>query len=167
LLGASERARAVDRLLASDAAPLDWHLWVAALREADEIRSGGSEGITDTALYAAAARALARGRAPAEPRAAAAFLHGLAAWDFAESSRAAELLLAAARHGDYWLPPDLLRDGAVVSRLRTGDERGARAALDALASASGRARNDVRAQLLEAWVRDAETAKGATPVTMR
>jgi spermidine synthase len=162
-LGASERVRAVDRMLASDAAPVDWHLWVGALREADEIRSGGSEGIADTALYAAAARALTRGRAPAEARAAVAFLHGLAAWDFAESSRAAELLLAAARHGDHWLPPDLLRDGAVVSRLRTSDVRGARAALDALAPASGRTRNDVRAQLLAAWVRDAETAKGATP----
>jgi hypothetical protein len=38
-------------------------------------------------------------------------------------------------------------------------------ALDALASA--RTRNDVRAQLLAAWVRDAERPKGGTPVTMR
>jgi hypothetical protein len=135
------------------------------VREADETRSGGSEGIADTALYAAASRALARGRPPAEARAAVAFLHGLATWDFGESSRAAVPLLAAAHQGDHWLPPDLLRDGAVVSRLRTGDVRGARVALDAVASA--RPRNDVRAQLLAAWVREAERPTGGTPVTMR
>jgi predicted membrane-bound spermidine synthase len=166
-LGASERARAVDRLLASDAVPVDWHVWVGALRDADETRSGGSAGIADTALYAAAARALMRGRAPLEARAAVAFLHGLAAWDFAEAARAAEPLLAAARQGDHWLPPDLLRDGAVVSRLRTNDVRGARAALDALASSSSRTRNDVRDQLLSAWVRDAEFPKRPVPLVMR
>jgi predicted membrane-bound spermidine synthase len=166
-LGASERARAVDRLLASDAAPVDWHVWVAALREADETRSGGSAGVADTALYAAAAAALVRSRAPVEARAAVAFMHGLASWDFAEASRAAGPLLTAARQGDYWLPPDLLRDGTVLARLRTHDVRGARAALDALASASSRTRNDLRAQLLTAWVRDAESPRKATSVTIR
>jgi hypothetical protein len=166
-LGASERARAVDRLLASDAVPVDWHVWVGALRDADDTRSGGSAGIADTALYAAASRALARGRAPVEARAAVAFLHGLATWDFAESARAAEPLLTAARRDDHWLPPDLLRDGAVVSRLRTNDVRGARAALDALASSSSRTRNDVRAQLLAAWVRAAESPKQPAPLVMR
>jgi hypothetical protein len=166
-LGASERARAVDRLLASDAVPVDWHVWVGALRDADETRSGGSAGVADTALYAAAGRALVRSRAPAEARAAVAFLHGLAAWDFAEAARATGPLLAAAHAGDYWLPADLLRDGAVVARLRTGDVRGARAALDALASASARTRNDVRGQLLTALVHGAEMHLATTPVTMR
>jgi spermidine synthase len=166
-LGASERARAVDRLLASDALPVDWHVWVGALRDADDTRSGGSAGVADTALYAAAGRALVRGRAPVEARAAVAFLHGLAAWDFAESARAAEPLLAAARRNDHWLPPDLLLDGAVVARLRMNDVRGARAALDALTSVSSRARNDVRAQLLAAWVRAAESPTRPTPVASR
>jgi spermidine synthase len=166
-LGASERARAVDRLLASDVVPVDWHVWVGVLRDADETRSGGSAGVADTALYAAAGRALVRGRAPVEARAAVAFLHGLAAWDFAESARAAEPLLAAARRNDHWLPPDLLLDGAVVARLRMNDVRGARAALDALTSVSSRARNDVRAQLLAAWVRAAESPTRPTPVASR
>jgi predicted membrane-bound spermidine synthase len=166
-LGASERARAVDRLLASDALPVDWHVWVGALRDADDTRSGGSAGVADTALYAAAGRALVRGRAPVEARAAVAFLHGLAAWDFAESARAAEPLLAAARRNDHWLPPDLLLDGVVVARLRMNDVRGARAALDALTSVSSRARNDVRAQLLAAWVRAAESPTRPTPVASR
>jgi hypothetical protein len=166
-LGASERARAVDRLLASEVVPVDWHVWVGALRDADETRSGGSAGIADTALYAAAARALVRGRAPVEARAAVAFLHGLATWDFGQSALAAGPLLAAAQRGDHWLPPDLLRDGAVVSRLRTNDVRGAREALDALASSSSRTRNDVRDQLLAAWVRAAESPKGAAPIALR
>jgi hypothetical protein len=166
-LGALERVRAVDRLLTSDAAPVDWHVWVSALRETDETRSGGSQGIPDTALYAAAVRALARQAAPEEARASVAFLHGLATWNFAEASRAAGPLLVAARRGDHWLPPDLLRDGTVVARLRTGDVLGARAALDGLASSSARTRGDVRAQLLAAWVQDSEAPKSTTPVTVR
>ncbi|MDQ6634328.1 MAG: hypothetical protein M3Z10_06170, partial [Gemmatimonadota bacterium] len=100
-------------------------------------------------------------------RAAVAFLHGLAAWDFAEAARAAEPLLAAARRNDHWLPADLLLDGAVVARLRTNDARGAREALDALTSVSSRTRNDVRAQLLAAWVRAAESPAHPTPIALR
>ena len=155
-LGAAERARAVERLLSSPVPPVDWHVWVDAVREAEQTRAGGSLGVADTALFAAAERAVARHSAPSEARASVEFLHGLAAHDFAKVARASIPLINAARRGDDWLAVDLVRDGAVVAALRTGDLRGARAAMVTLTPRTARGRNDVRSQLLSAWVRDAE-----------
>jgi hypothetical protein len=164
-LGAAERARAVQQLLTSSAPPVDWHIWVDAVRDAEDTRAGGSIGVPDTTLFAAVSRYLARQTPPAEARAAVAFLHGLAALDHAETARAAEPLLAAARRGDDWLPADLVRDGAVVARLRTGDVRGAHAAMMAMLPRSGQTDRDVRPLLLAAWLADAERhAAGAGQV---
>jgi len=161
-LGAAERSRAVDRLLASGAPPVDWHVWVDAVREAEETRAGGSIGVADTAFFAAVEAALAKQSPPKEARAAVEFLHGLAAHDFARTARAAEPLIAAARRGDDWLTPDLVRDGTVVARLRTGDVRGARVAMATLMPRSSQTYEDVRPQLLAAWIIDAERRGAAT-----
>jgi hypothetical protein len=83
-------------------------------------------------------------------------VHGLAAWDFAEASRAADVLVPLAAAGDSWISPDVLREGTVVARLRLGDVRGARSALDALRSQSSRGQGDLRGELLSAWVARAE-----------
>jgi spermidine synthase len=166
-LRAAERARAVERLLASPTPPVDWHLWVDAVREAEETGAGGSTGIADDALFAAVDRALARQSPPPQARAAVEFLHGLAAQDFARVARASSPLIDAARRDDDWLTPDLVRDGAVVAGLRTGDVRGARAAFVVLTPRSGRPANDVRTRLLEAWIADAERRHAATPLTGR
>jgi predicted membrane-bound spermidine synthase len=163
-LGAAERARAVERLLVTDAPPVDWHVWVDAVRDAEGTRAGGTAGIVDTALFAAVERFLARQPAPAEARAAVAFLRGLAGWDWVEVSRAAEPLLAAAQRRDFWLPPDLLRDGAVAARLQLGDVPGARSALRALHAQTSRSPHDVRSRLLVAMVeKAAATAAAARP----
>ena len=157
---AAENVRAVERLLAADAPPLDWHFWVEAVRRAEETRAGGSAGVADTAYFARLTRFLGRQSTPPPPEApaAVAFLHGLAASDFATASRAAEPLLAAASRGDYWLSPDLLREGVIVARLRTGDIAGARSAFVQLGPTSSRAPDDVRPQLLAAWIM-AESAR--------
>jgi hypothetical protein len=151
-LTAAENVRAVDRMLASDAPPLDWRYWVDAVRRAEETRAGGSAGVADSAYYDRASRFLTRHAAPTEARASIAFLHGLASWDFDEAARASAPLLEAAMRGDFWLSPDLLREGSVVARLRTGDLAGARAAWVQLAPASARSADDVRPQLLAAWI---------------
>ena len=67
------------------------------------------------------------------------------------------MLIPLARKNDLWMTADMLREGAVVARIKLGDIRGARAALTQLASQSLRERNDVRPQLLDAWVRAGET----------
>jgi spermidine synthase len=155
-LQAAEQARAVNLALASPEPPVEWHLWVAGFHAAEETDAGGSMGIADTALYTAASRYLDRQDPPAEARAAVAFLHGLSSFDYQQTALAAVVLVPAALRGDSWLPPDLLRDGTVVALLRTGQVKDARAVLQALHGASSRTRNDLREQLLTAWVSSRE-----------
>ena len=163
MMAAAERARAVDRALAGSVAPLDWHVWAGAVRETEDIRGGGSSGVANSAFFTAAQRFMDRQHAPDEARATIAFLHGLASWNFAEASRAADVLIPVTVKGDLWMPVDMLREGTAVARIKLGDVRGARAALDALAPRKERDVNDVRPQLLDAWVHAAETAKSERP----
>jgi predicted membrane-bound spermidine synthase len=161
MLAAAERSRAIDALMASNAAPLDWHVWAGAVRESEELRSGGSAGVADSAFYAVLQRYMDAQHAPTAARASIAFLHGLAAWDFVEAWRASEILIPLAAKGDLWMPADELREGAVVARLQLGDVRGARHALKELAPFSVRDANDVRPQLLDAWIAARASAQQA------
>jgi hypothetical protein len=165
--GAAEHMRAVDRLLASGTPPVDWHVWVDAVRQAEETRAGGTAGVADTAFYGRATRFLVAQKAPDEARASIAFLHGLASWDFAEASRASKTLLGAVSRGDHWLPPDLLREGAVIALLRSGEPAAARDAYILLAPASSRSPNDVRPQLAAAWIQAALAPKQGQPMAIR
>lgn len=151
-LVAAENVRAMDRMLANGAPPVEWRYWVEEVRRAEETRDGGSAGVADSAFFARIAHYLAGQPAPPEAKASIAFIHGLAAWDFAETARASKTLIDAAARGDFWLSPDLLREGTVVARLRTGDVTGARSAWIRLAPVSSRAPDDVRPQLLAAWI---------------
>ncbi|MEP6620844.1 MAG: fused MFS/spermidine synthase [bacterium] len=159
MLATVERARAIDLLVSGNHAPLDWHVWAGAIRESEEMRAGGTAGVADSAFYVAVNRYLDAQHAPTEARATIAFLHGLAAWDFAEASRAAGVLVPLAVKGDLWMPADELREGAVLARLKLGDVRGARSVFDALAPRSARDVNDVRPQLLNAWIAASEKPK--------
>ena len=159
MIAAAERARAVERGLAGSIAPLDWHVWAGAVREAEDIRGGGSSGVADSAFFVAVQRFMNAQHAPDEARATVAFFHGLASWNFAEASRAADVLIPVTVKGDLWMPVDMLREGTAVARIKLGDVRGARAALDVLAPRKERDVNDVRPQLIDAWVRAAETAR--------
>lgn len=163
MLGAAERSRAVDRLLASNAAPVDWHVWAAAVREDEEVRSGGSSGVADSAFFAAVDRYMTALNAPTEARASVAFQHGLASWNFVEAWRASEVLVPLAVKGDHWLPTDELREGAVLARLALGDVIGARRVMKAMAPLSAREANDVRPQLLDAWITAREASQAGTP----
>ena len=165
MLGAEERARAVDRLIASNAAPVDWHVWAAAVREDEELRGGGTSGVADTAFYAGVDRYMTAQNAPTEARATVAFLAGMASWNFVEAWRASEILVPLAVKNDHWLPVDELREGAVLARLALGDVVGARRVLKVMAPLSVRDTNDVRPQLLDAWITARETAQGKLPAT--
>ena len=69
-LAAVERARLIDHLVASSIPPLDWHVWAGAVRESEELRSGGTSGVADSAFYAGLTRYMDAQHAPAEARAA-------------------------------------------------------------------------------------------------
>ncbi len=117
---------------------------------------GGTAGIVDEEFYGRITRFMERHKAPAEVREAVAFLHGLAAWDFAAASHAADGLLTPASRGESWIPVDQLREGAVVAKLRMGDVTGARRYFNALASHSERKLEDLRTRLLDAFLDAAE-----------
>ena len=162
-----ERMQTLDRLLASNAPPTEWHLWVQSVAAAEQTLHGGAAGIADTAFYARLHAYLARTRAPREVRAAVDFLEGLAAWDFAKASEAANPLVIAAARGDLWLDPDMLRDGAVVAKLQSGDVEAARAALRVLAPLSRRPASDLRSRLLVAYVVTAGVTDPTVPKLQR
>jgi hypothetical protein len=84
------------------------------------------------------------------------FMHGIATWDFAAASRAADRLLPGAVKGVNWIPVDDLREGATVAKLRTGDVQGAKRYWRTLASRATRSREDLRAMLVEAWTASAK-----------
>ncbi len=138
--------------LASGTAPSDWNLWMRDLVRAERELHGGTAGVADSAFYAAVESYIERQRAPEQVRDAVMFLHALARWDFDAAARAADALIPRAARGEDWLPPDLLRDGAVVAKLELGDAAGARAAYAALRRHTERRPTDLRSYLLAAYL---------------
>jgi hypothetical protein len=134
--------------------PNDWHPWVAAAAAMERTVHGGMAGVVDTAFYKSVYAYLDRTHAPPLARASVDFLHGMAAWDFAQASRAADAVVPAEAAGDVWLNGDQLRDGAVIAKLATGDRRGARSTFISLIARSDRSSTDFRTRLLWAYVID-------------
>lgn len=155
----SARRQMLDAEMGTGHPPLDWHVWVESAAYIEDGLHGGMAGVADSAFYASLRKYLAQTKPPVEARAAIDFLHGLAAWDFAEASRAADALLAAAAAGDMWLDPDMLRDGAVMAKLATGDRRVAREAFKLLIPRFSRSSTDLRTRRLDAFIADTTDAR--------
>ncbi|PYP81852.1 MAG: spermidine synthase [Gemmatimonadetes bacterium] len=163
---AVESVHALERLLASGESPVEWHLFVSSVAEAEAARAGAASGVADEVFFGRVRGYLAKRRAPAPVSASVDFIHGLAAWNFAEAAHASTVLVPLAEQGDYWLAPNLLREGAVSSYLRLGDAAGARATLHRMRGAPGRGRGDLRDELLTAAVAAADEAP-RPPVAQR
>ena len=131
------RTRALQREIASGVAPSDWLRWTTAMVAVEHDLHAGTAGVADDAFFRDLRAFLARTHAPAEPVAAAAFLHGLAAWDWGEASAAAETLIPAAQRGSDWVPLDVLREGAVLALVVQRDPGGAAGVLKRLAERTG------------------------------
>ncbi len=138
-----------EQLLSDGKPPTSWHRWMVSFTTVEGLLHAGSAGVADTGFFRAVEAYLNRARAPADARAAVNFTHGLASWDFAQASAAADTLI-----GEFlvdslpYIDINDLRNGTVVSRLRLGDLDGAQRAFKALAA--GTARADFVAQLLAA-----------------
>ncbi|MGH7718441.1 MAG: fused MFS/spermidine synthase [Gemmatimonadaceae bacterium] len=146
-------------MLAATRAPADWRQWVEDAVAVEQDVHGGTAGVVDDQFYAQVTRFLDRHAAPREARATFQFLHGMASWDFVAASGAADVLVPRAVERKDWLDVDVLRDGAVVAKLRTGDVAGARRIMGALASRSDRAPEDMRNRLLDSFLRTAATVE--------
>ena len=158
---AKARARLdqLERLTAGSAPPADWRLWVEDMRESERLLHGGTAGVADEAFYMRLRAYAARANAPVPTRAAIEFLHGLASWDFANASRAGQLLIdARIRDTVDWLPISLVRNGVVVARIQLGDFEGARAAFKAYARNADE--DPFTARVLAAYLLDQERRRG-------
>jgi integrase len=151
---AAEQARAFDAEIAGGSEPSDWRTWSRSFSEVAGLRHGGMAGVTDTAFFRRVHAFVNRQHAPGEAKASVDFHESILGWNYAAAAVAADPLIRAAMRGDAWIDPDLLRDGAVMAMLETGDRAGARDAFRALAPLSGRAPNDLRTELLLSYVLD-------------
>ncbi|MBX3131786.1 MAG: hypothetical protein KF689_00195 [Gemmatimonadaceae bacterium] len=155
--------------LRSGRAPVDWHLWFSELLQVERDRHQGTMGYADVAWYAEVDRYLVAQRAPAGALSAWRFLRAAVQYDWLTAAAELPRQIAERDRGTAWLPAPLLLDAAVLARLRTGDLTGAQAAFARLANAAGRAPDDVRTRMLEAYmvaaVRDAESRTAATGST--
>jgi spermidine synthase len=165
-LAVAEAGRALERLLASNEAPVDWRQFVTSVSEVEAARAGTASGVADEPYFGRVRSYIARQKAPAPVLASVDFIHGLASWNFAAVVRASAVLVPLAEAGEHWLSPNVLREGAVAAHLRLGDAAGARTALQRLGGAPGRANGDMRGQLLAASVAAAEEAQ-RPPVAQR
>lgn len=150
----------LDATMASAQAPLDWHPWIESVANVEREVHGGMAGVVDTAFYARVRGFAERMKAPTDARAAIDFMHGIAAWDFAEAAHASDVLVPAAEKGDRWLDPDDLRDGTVMAKLALGDRTGARQAFRALLNQSARPISDLRTRLLYSYIADSTVRVG-------
>jgi hypothetical protein len=157
------RKQMLDAEMSLGKAPASWPVWVRSVAWIEESVHGGMAGTADEAFYASLYSYLDRAHAPPHAHAAIDFLHGLAAWDYAQAARAADPLLADAEKGEFWLEPDELRDGAVIAKLEVGDRAGARVAFRGLISRSARSITDLRTRLLYSYI--ADTTKTRTLAT--
>jgi hypothetical protein len=155
LAAAVERIQHWKLMLAGGLAPTNWRLWLEAMSQTEADLAGGTAGVADESFFAGAMRYAKRFRAPAGVQDALAFRRALAAWDFPEAARAGERLGQAALQGTSWIPPDELRDGLVLARVRAGDPSGAERTLRDLLPLSRRPPGSLRSLLLTALVLEA------------
>jgi hypothetical protein len=155
----ASRRQIVDAGMATGKAPVDWHAWVGAVEAVEQGVHGGMAGVADSAFYASLRKYLTQTNAPELARASVDFMHGIAAWDYAEASRATDPLIAAAASGNLWLDADVLRDGAVMAKLATGHRDQARDIFRLLIGRSSRDITDLRTRLLYSYIADTTDAQ--------
>jgi len=149
----------IERRLGGSVPPADWKLFVEDVRESEALLHAGTAGVADEAFYARLRAYTQRTAAPDAVRAAIDFLHGLAAWDWAEASRTGERLVAARERDNVdWLPASFTRNGLVVARIQLGDFGGARAAFKAYAR--NVSDDEFTARVLAAYLLDQEKRRG-------
>jgi hypothetical protein len=153
LSGALYRKRTLDAILARDDPPADWELWFRTVVAVESDLHGPAAGEADERFYGSLMRYLARAKAPAVTVNTAEFMRALAAWDFPAASAAADRVMADPTVGTGWVPPDMLRDGAVVAKLMIGDVAGARRVYDRLTFGGA---TDLKSRLLGAYLAAAE-----------
>ncbi len=149
---------ALNTMITSSVAPADWSMFFRTVVDAEELIHGGTMGWADDEFYARVQKYMERQKAPADGLSALRFMHAIAAYDWPAAAAEVDTLLLARENARTWMVSDMLRDGAVVARLQTGDVAGARKVFDRMAEYSARKRGDLRVKLLEAHIASREKA---------
>jgi hypothetical protein len=129
----ADDVRAFEASLNTSAHPPDWHRWVTQFENTESEIHGGTAGVADDRFYASVRKFLDVAHAPPAIHSVVDFHHGLAAWDFAESARAGDVLLAELKSGGTWMTLPALLRGTAISKLESGDVAGAKAIYDSAA----------------------------------
>lgn len=145
----------------SDVPPPSWPVWASGFDRVTSELHWGTNGWADSTFYGVIYEFLDRTEAPPEARAAVDLRHGLAHLDWARVASASDRLVSRVAAGEPWALVTLLLDASVPAYLRTGRITAARSALNALSPLTGRRPDDLRNQLLEALVAEAEDDGGA------
>jgi hypothetical protein len=149
---ASERGQSLRDMMAANHPPADWPLFVKLALTVENDRHAGTMGWTDDPWYASVSRFLEQQRAPAAAQSAVRFMHAIASYDWTHAVAEIDRLRKAREDGISWINEDLLRDGAVIALLHTGDVARARSEFDAMSGFVLRKPNDLRVRLLEAHI---------------
>jgi spermidine synthase len=152
LRDAANRVEAFDRNLAARVKPDDWNVWLDQFDKVETDLHAGTAGVADEDFYSRVRGFLAAVQAPSGAAAAVDLHHGMAAWDFAEASRAGDSLIALLRGGARWIPTEVVRRGTAVARLRMNDVNGAARVYTTLATLNGGW--TMTDAVLEAYIRD-------------
>ena len=158
-LAVTQQQTLVD-LMSMGHAPADWQLFFKLAEDVEADRHGGTQGWVDEPFHASVLRFFETQRAPDDAIAAWRFLHAVAAYQWQAAAAEIDALADARVNARKWLDDDLLRDGAVIALLKTGQPAKARATFDRLDEFTSRKDTDLRVRLLRAWV-DAAVKKSA------
>lgn len=138
--------------LVGEQPPADWGAWLHETLAVEAALHRGTAGVADETFYNALHQYLALHTPPALVCDTLLFVEGLARWDFAVVTEAADRLLQPTLQGQGWLPMNQLREGAVVAKLLRGDASGAQQYFLALAEKEKQHVPDLRTRLLAAYV---------------
>lgn len=128
-----------------------WALWAREYNSAFSAWHAGTRGWVDSSFTRLVDAWLELNRAPAPLRAAVAFREMLARGAWREAAGPAAILLAEAESKRFWVEPDLLREGAVISLIASGQSEEARAVIARLSPDARIPPSDFRTRLLTAW----------------
>lgn len=156
LPGAAERYlfRVWSRQTSGDSPPGNWRGWTTDFWTVRRLLHGGGVP-ADREFFALAGKFVGRMTAPEGVRAAVSLGELLALRDLAGAAAPAAILLAEAKAGRFWIPPDDLLDGSVRALLANGQADRAREAYRLVRPYSTRSSGDLRLLILAASIEEA------------
>jgi hypothetical protein len=160
---ARSRWAQLEAVMASGRVPPDWPIFFRLASDVESDLHSGTMGWADEPFYARVAAFMDRQNAPRNARDAWRFLHAISVYDWPLAAELADVQITSRVSGLGWINPDLLRSGAVIAYMRTGQFLKAREAFDRLAEFAHWKTNDLRIRLLGAHLAAAEKSANVKP----